>query len=390
MYLAAGPWCFLHNKAIKYDKYLTVANTKDLDPPANPEGGAALLILLHCLLRKKIAAITAKKTAPSGVFCMSGPVAHVDEEEDEKQQSMFSVPESVFGSDPRGDFFVGEKFLPNGDIYAGSWHGNLPEGRGKYLWANGCMYEGHWCRGKKTGNGRISWPSGATYEGDFWSGYLHGFGTYTGVDGATYKGQWLLNQKHGYGHKCYKNGDFYNGDWKHGVEDGEGRYVWENGNEYVGHWRGGLMCGKGILRWISGDIYEGHWIDGLEHGHGVYKWADGSYYVGTWSKGLKDGKGIFYPPCANQNELNWSHEYSSSGWDQQEELTDDGGVSWKERSPALSDFETGLSTSCIRSSETTSSKTGDLISQRSFLFDVEKSSSAESIDSTCIPESENG
>lgn len=366
MYLAAGLWCFLHNKAIKYDKYLTVANTKDLDPPANPEGGAALLILLHCLLRKKIAAITAKKTAPSGVFCMSGPVAHVDEEEDEKQQSMFSVPESVIGSDPRGDFFVGEKFLPNGDIYAGSWHGNLPEGRGKYLWANGCMYEGHWCRGKKTGNGRISWPLGATYEGDFWSGYLHGFGTYTGVDGATYKGQWLLNQKHGYGHKCYKNGDFYNGDWKHGVQDGEGHYVWENGNEYVGHWRGGLMCGKGIMRWISGDIYEGHWIDGLEHGHGVYKWADGSYYVGTWSKGLKDGKGIFYPPCANQNELNWSHEYSSSGWDQQEELTDDGGVSWKERSPALSDFETGLSSSCIRISETTSSKTGDLISQRSF------------------------
>jgi 1-phosphatidylinositol-4-phosphate 5-kinase len=150
------------------------------------------------------------------------------------------------------------------------------------------------------------------------------------------------------------------------------------------------MCGKGILRWSSGDKYDGHWLDGLEHGHGVYKWADGSYYVGTWSKGLKDGKGIFYPPCANQNELNWSHESSSSGWDQQDELTDDGGVSWKDRSPALYDFETGLNSSCIRSSETTSSKTYDLISQRSFSFDVEKSSSAESIDSTCIPESENG
>ena len=133
MYLAAGRWCFLHDKATEYVKYITVANTKDLDPQANPEGGAALLILLHCLLRKKIAIITIKKTAPSGVFCMSGPVARVDEEEYENQQSILSVLESVNGSNPTGVFLVGEKFLPNGDIYAGSWHGNLPEGKGKYL-----------------------------------------------------------------------------------------------------------------------------------------------------------------------------------------------------------------------------------------------------------------
>lgn len=129
------------------------------------------MILLHCLLRNKIATIPAKKTAPDGVFYMFGPVAHVNEEEDEKQQSMLSVLESVNVSNPTKDFFVGEKFLPNGDIYAGSCHGNLPEGIGKYLWVNGCMYEGHWCRVKKTGNGRISWPSGATFEGNFLDGY---------------------------------------------------------------------------------------------------------------------------------------------------------------------------------------------------------------------------
>jgi 1-phosphatidylinositol-4-phosphate 5-kinase len=192
---------------------------------------------------------------------------------------------------------IGERVLPNGDFYVGSWQGNLPEGTGKYLWADGCIYEGEWGRGKKTGKGKFSWPTGATYEGDFMGGYMHGVGTYTSgsIGGTTYKGHWSLNVKHGHGRKTYANGDVYEGFWKQGVQEGFAKYVWASGNEYQGEWRTGSMCGKGILTWASGDKFDGQWLDGLEHGRGIYTWVDGSCYIGNWSRGLKDGKGVFYP-----------------------------------------------------------------------------------------------
>ncbi|KAH7431404.1 hypothetical protein KP509_08G046800 [Ceratopteris richardii] len=190
---------------------------------------------------------------------------------------------------------VREQVFPNGDMYVGCWGGNLPEGKGKYLWSDGTMYEGDWAKGKKSGKGRISWPSGATYEGDFMAGYIHGVGTYTGVDDTTYRGQWCLNEKTGHGIKNYANGDVYDGYWNQGVPDGRGKYLWKNGNEYDGEWKHGVMSGTGTLSWACGDKYDGQWLDGVEHGHGVYTWADRSSYVGTWSRGLKDGKGTFFP-----------------------------------------------------------------------------------------------
>ncbi|KAL3692748.1 hypothetical protein R1sor_006399 [Riccia sorocarpa] len=270
-------------------------------------------------------AVAPEKTAPTGVFCMSGPVAHVDDEEEQPRTSTHPLLDPgpltdgarndrlnhlLDGGDRKGPSddgdsaiqFTGEKVLPNGDFYVGSWQGGLPEGTGKYLWADGCMYEGEWVRGKKTGRGKISWPSGATYEGDFQGGYMHGVGTYTGIDGTTYKGNWSMNVKHGLGRKRYANGDVYEGQWKQGVQDGRGRYVWRNGNEYVGEWRNGTMSGRGILTWASKDVFDGQWLDGLEHGHGTYTWADGSCYVGTWSRGLKDGKGVFYPAGSRRPE----------------------------------------------------------------------------------------
>lgn len=255
--------------------------------------------------------LVARKSPPSGVFCMSGPVVHVDDDEEEQEFCVIG----------------GERVYRNGDFYLGSCLENLPDGSGKYLWADGCMYEGEWCKGKNTGKGKVSWPSGATYEGDFKAGFMHGFGIYTGVDGSTYKGHWEMNEKHGHGRKYYANGDFYEGFWTHGVQNGEGRYIWDNGNEYMGEWKGGLMCGKGTLTWANGNKYEGQWLDGFEHGEGIYTWADGSCYVGTWNKDRKDGNGTFYPR---------SNVSSCSSWDSSEVSYDfDGKVSPEEKSSSL-------------------------------------------------------
>ncbi|KAL6962100.1 1-phosphatidylinositol-4-phosphate 5-kinase [Sarracenia purpurea var. burkii] len=177
-----------------------------------------------------------------------------------------------------------EKPLPNGDLYIGSFSGNVPHGSGKYLWTDGCMYEGEWKKGKASGKGKFSWPSGATFEGDFKSGRMEGFGTFIGSDGDTYRGSWSADRKHGYGEKHYANGDYYEGSWRRNLQDGHGRYVWKNGNEYVGEWRSGVINGRGMLIWANGNRYDGNWDSGVPKGHGVFTWPDGSCYVGNWSK----------------------------------------------------------------------------------------------------------
>ncbi|XP_024528312.1 phosphatidylinositol 4-phosphate 5-kinase 9 [Selaginella moellendorffii] len=247
--------------------------------------------------------------------------------------------ESIEVSGSRSDFCEsstsgrGEKNLSNGDFYAGSFEGGIPEGDGKYLWSDGCMYEGQWGKGKKTGRGKISWPSGATYEGDFMCGYMHGSGTFTGTDGTTYKGSWKMNLKNGLGRKRYANGDVYEGSWKDGAQEGPGRYVWANGNEYMGDWKGGLMCGRGVLTWASGDCYDGQWLDGLENGHGVYTWSDGTVYNGNWSKGLKDGKGVYYPPG--------SFSVDTAGFDRNATVGKQVAATRRNRAPSL-DFDQAI------------------------------------------------
>ncbi|CAA7401546.1 unnamed protein product [Spirodela intermedia] len=193
---------------------------------------------------------------------------------------------------------VVEKALPNGDLYLGSFSGNVPHGVGKYLWSDGCMYEGEWRRGKAAGAGKFSWPSGATYEGQFKSGRMEGFGTFTGADGDTYHGYWSSDRKHGFGKKCYANGDYYEGNWRRNLQEGHGRYVWRNGSQYAGEWRGGVISGRGVLMWANGNRYEGQWENGVPKGGGVFTWPDGSCYVGSWTKDPKNQsqlRGHFYP-----------------------------------------------------------------------------------------------
>ncbi|KAL5982602.1 Phosphatidylinositol 4-phosphate 5-kinase 1 [Asimina triloba] len=189
---------------------------------------------------------------------------------------------------------VVEKLLPNGDIYTGSFSGNVPHGVGKYLWKDGCMYEGEWRRGKAAGKGKFSWPSGATYEGQFRGGRMDGYGTFTGSDGDTYVGSWAADRKQGFGQKSYAHGDLYQGMWRRNLQEGQGRYVWRNGNEYIGEWKNGVISGRGVLIWANGNRYDGQWENGSPKGNGVFTWPDGSCYVGSWNPSY-ELSGTFYP-----------------------------------------------------------------------------------------------
>ncbi|CAN0878564.1 Phosphatidylinositol 4-phosphate 5-kinase 8 [Linum grandiflorum] len=194
------------------------------------------------------------------------------------------------------DIRIGRKVLPNGDVYIGDFEGQLPQGKGKYIWSeDGTVYDGEWEEGKMTGDGQMLWAAGAKYAGEFSGGYIHGTGTFTHVDGSEYRGCWRMNIRHGVGTKKYSNLDVYEGSWKEGVHEGNGKYTWSNGNVYVGNWKGGIMNGRGIMKLMSGEIFDGSWSNGLRHGSGVCRFEDGGFYLGIWTKGLKDGKGTFYP-----------------------------------------------------------------------------------------------
>ncbi|KAI5080408.1 hypothetical protein GOP47_0003591 [Adiantum capillus-veneris] len=204
--------------------------------------------------------------APGGLFCMSGPVAHADDEDDDHCGYL--------------QIQQGALFQP---LSLGSKKGSaaLQEPADKQDSGGTC---------------KMLWSSDACYKGEVLDGNLHGVGTYTGADGTVYDGNWILNKKHGFGEKKYVTGDVYEGSWKWDMPEGQGHYLWNDGSEYCGEWRKGLMSGIGVLTWAGGDSYDGQWLNGLADGHGVYTWADGSVYMGTWKEGLKVGPGRYFSP----------------------------------------------------------------------------------------------
>ncbi|XP_039066116.1 phosphatidylinositol 4-phosphate 5-kinase 9-like isoform X1 [Hibiscus syriacus] len=229
-----------------------------------------------------------------GALPRSERTKSLDASAEKENGSILTNGEVVHSSETAG-FRVGELLPWNGDFYSGSLLGNVPEGRGKYVWQGGCVYEGEWRCGMRQGTGKIQWPSGTVYDGEFSGSYIHGTGTYIDSNKLIYKGRWKLNRKHGLGYQVYPNGDVFEGSWIQGTPEGPGKYTWANGNIYLGNMKGGKMSGKGTLTWTNGDSFEGSWLKGMMRGFGVYNWRDGGCYVGTWTRGLKDGKGSFYP-----------------------------------------------------------------------------------------------
>ncbi|KAL3632558.1 Phosphatidylinositol 4-phosphate 5-kinase 4 [Castilleja foliolosa] len=248
----------------------------------------------------------AKKRANT-IFGTSYPV-DADEHLDQQPPAVADLDLEEVEEPPHapGEVYQAERFLPNGDYYAGYWSDNFPHGQGKYWWTDGCMYVGDWFRGKTMGQGVFSWPSGAMYEGNFKSGFMDGEGTYTGSNGGAYRGSWVMNLKHGYGIKEYANGDSYEGEWSRGSQEGQGKYQWKNGNYYFGDWKNGKISGYGKMFWANGNVYEGNWEDGLPKGNGTFKWADGSFYVGNWSNESGEQNGTYYPAGSSlEGSLEW-------------------------------------------------------------------------------------
>ncbi|KAI5080419.1 hypothetical protein GOP47_0003602 [Adiantum capillus-veneris] len=229
--------------------------------------------------------------APGGLFCMSGPVAHADDEDDDHcgylqiQQGALFQPLS-FGSKK------GSAALQEPADKEDSGNHRLSDVEFLTDQYSECCVKFQ-CPG---GTCKMLWSSGAGYKGEVLDGNLHGLGTYTGADGTVYDGNWILNKKHGFGKKKYVTGDVYEGSWKWDMPEGQGHYLWNDGSEYCGEWRKGLMSGIGVLTWAGGDSYDGQWLNGLADGHGVYTWADGSVYMGTWKEGLKVGPGRYFSP----------------------------------------------------------------------------------------------
>eukprot|EP00249_Psilotum_nudum_P022624 c28586_g4_i2 orf=1795-2163(+) len=117
------------------------------------------------------------KMAPSQAVCMSGLAPDADNEKENAhitvqgrldnvhptENSCLSSLEILKSGDDGKDNAnyievstprIVERMFANGDLYAGSWRWNLPDGKGKYLWSDCCMYEGEWGKGKKTGRGK--------------------------------------------------------------------------------------------------------------------------------------------------------------------------------------------------------------------------------------------
>lgn len=89
-----------------------------------------------------------------------------------------------------------ECWFPDGRFYTGDIIDNLPNGRGKMVYAMGEFYEGEFFNGKKHGHGRYV-EKGETFTGMWHNDKKHGVGISTDISSSEYAGMWKKNKKHG-------------------------------------------------------------------------------------------------------------------------------------------------------------------------------------------------
>ncbi|KAH7404662.1 hypothetical protein KP509_15G036800 [Ceratopteris richardii] len=223
--------------------------------------------------------------APGGLFCMSGHVAHADDEDADYCRYIQAKSSVPFQQVPSRSKTVSSTLQATDDKE------EIDNQRLSDVEFLTDQFPEYCVRFQcPDGTCKMLWSSGASYKGDMSAGNLHGVGTYTYANGAVYEGNWVSNKKHGFGKKKFANDDTYEGFWKDDKPDGQGRYIWADGSEYCGEWKNGLMSGVGILTWADGDSYDGQWLNGLADGYGVYIRADSSVYMGNWKEGSKVGE----------------------------------------------------------------------------------------------------
>ena len=116
------------------------------------------------------------------------------------------------------------KRLGVGDIkYTGRIKYDVPDGKGKAIWADGSTYEGEWVMGKPKGHGKMIWSDGAKYEGKWFDGKRNGYGKMVWPNNRVYEGGWSLNRFGGNNEET-SHGKYTTNDL---VLEGDWDYTWE-------------------------------------------------------------------------------------------------------------------------------------------------------------------
>jgi len=170
--------------------------------------------------------------------------------------------------------------LVNKDRYVGEFKGGFIEGLGVYTTSNGEIYDGHFIKGKKEGEGSIQYSTQMkeeyiTYKGS-WKGDLpHGKGRFVYNNGSVYEGEVNYGKITGFGHMILK---------EMMIDDGSTKV-------YTGEFIDGRFDGKGKLTINNEVIYDGYWKDGKRHGEGIY--IGRNIYARTEEETMIRRKGLF-------------------------------------------------------------------------------------------------
>jgi hypothetical protein len=146
-----------------------------------------------------------KQKQGAGVYTWMGPGGDDGEETVEKAKYSGDYKDGVKEG-------TGRMVYPNGDIYDGSWVGNVMEGEGTYQYkASGDIYTGGFAGGKKSGAGLYEFgKDGSVIKGSW-------------VNGDVTDGEWIL-----------KDAAVYKGSFKNGKPDGAGTIAFKSGIEQSG------------------------------------------------------------------------------------------------------------------------------------------------------------
>lgn len=183
----------------------------------------------------------------------------------------------------------GELFYRNGDSYCGQFRDNKFQGQGIYhsksldTESDISKYEGNWQNGYREGFGVLTYQNGDIYQGTFVGDLRQGPGEYfyqnqhSGGPFEKIQANFEDDEPNGDSVMTYKNGDLYNGTCLGESKHGYGVLKFSGSNEifieYKGNFVNDCFGGSGIMCFKNGDIFSGEWEKGAINGRGVYNYS---------------------------------------------------------------------------------------------------------------------
>jgi len=196
----------------------------------------------------------------------------------------------------------------SGDCYVGQFKGNVPDGKGEFVYNCGdkeevLMEDGvrhgmsrytsthddtveelmFW-EGEPRGPSKLLYPDGSYEERNYSDGEKNGPAKMVGASGDVFMFCYEKNLMVGPSKYTWATGQTEEATFVMGVKQGKGVEIGVNGDRETRNWKDGVLDGPATVEGANGDRLEFLYVNGVRQGAATYTFADGSIEISTFNQ----------------------------------------------------------------------------------------------------------